>query len=63
MKEKNLKYDDALKRLEELSVQMEQGNISIDDMSECMKEAQQLVAYCRQRLADADARCNALLES
>ncbi|MBQ8969553.1 MAG: exodeoxyribonuclease VII small subunit [Bacteroidaceae bacterium] len=54
MQKKELTYEQALERLEQLAMQMEQAEVPIDEMADRLREAQQLLRYCRMRLTSAD---------
>ena len=44
---KDLTYSDAMKRLEEIVRKIESGEMDIDSLAENLKEAKQLVAFCK----------------
>ena len=46
----NLTYDSALARIEEIVNHLEDESKSIDELSALVKEASELVQYCKQRL-------------
>lgn len=58
----NLKYEDALLKLEEIARKMESGEYDVDQLSAKLKEAQKLIKMCKEKLADADAEIQKLLE-
>ncbi|MBO5001172.1 MAG: exodeoxyribonuclease VII small subunit [Prevotella sp.] len=60
--DKNLKFEQAIKQLEEITSRMEENSIDIDRLLEDVKTANQLIKMCRKRLADADAEINEILE-
>ncbi|MEE1092633.1 MAG: exodeoxyribonuclease VII small subunit [Prevotella sp.] len=60
--DKNLKFEQAIKQLEEITSRMEENSIDIDRLMEDVKTANQLIKMCRKRLADADAEINEILE-
>lgn len=60
--DKNLKFEQAIKQLEEITSRMEENSIDIDRLLEDVKTANQLIKMCRNRLADADAEINEILE-
>ena len=45
-----IKYEDAMKQLEELVAKMENGDIGIDALSENLKKAQELIVLCKDKL-------------
>lgn len=60
--DKNLKFEQAIKQLEEITSRMEENSIDIDRLLEDVKTANLLIKMCRKRLADADADINEILE-
>ncbi len=61
MDTEKLTYEDAMKRLETLAAEMESGNVPIDRLAEKLKEAQQLLAFCKDKLTKADEEVKKLL--
>lgn len=59
-KEKEISYDDAMKRLEEIVVQMESGKTGIDSLVAQLKEARQLVQMCKDKLLKTEEEINKL---
>ena len=56
-----MKYEEAMQRLEKIVAQMENDEIDIDTLGEQLKEAQQLIKLCRQRLTKTDEEIKQLL--
>ncbi len=56
-------YEEAIKKLETLVGEMEQGEVPIDKMAERLREAQQLILQCRKQLKAADEAIGQLLDS
>ena len=56
-----LTYEAAMQRLDVLARQMEAGDIAIDELATRLKEAQELIAFCRDKLTRADAEVKKLL--
>ena len=50
----NSKYEDAVKQLEQIVQQMETGELDIDQLSEQLKKAQQLIKLCREKLSKTE---------
>lgn len=50
MKKENLSYEEAMARLEELVRRIEANETGIDRLAGELKEAQRLVAFCREKL-------------
>lgn len=47
---KDSTYTQAMQRLEVILAQLEEGSASVDTLSELVKEAAELVAFCREKL-------------
>ena len=47
---KNLKYDEALELLKEISIKLENKEVSIDDLTTQVKLANQLAEHCKSKL-------------
>lgn len=60
---KNITYEQAMSRLDEIARQMEQGETGIDDMAKQLQEAQELTKFCREKLLKAEKNCQTLLDS
>ena len=45
-----IKYEEALAQLEELVNKMENGDVSIDSLSDNLKKAQKLIKLCKDKL-------------
>lgn len=62
VKDNNMKYEDAMKRLEEIVSQIEDNKMSIDVIGESLKEAQKLIKICRDKLYETDVEIKKILE-
>lgn len=49
-KDKEIKYEEAMTRLEELVEHMGRGDVSIDKLAESLKEAKELIQKCKDKL-------------
>lgn len=47
-------YEQSMQRLEEITSQMERNEIGIDELATKLKEAQELIKFCREKLYSAD---------
>ena len=56
-----MKYEEAVNQLEHIVHQMENGELDIDQMSEQLKKAQQLVKLCRDKLTKTDEEIQKIL--
>jgi exodeoxyribonuclease VII small subunit len=52
--DKNLKYDEALEKLQEIVTLLERKEITIDELSGKVKEAKLLVEFCREKLDETE---------
>ena len=58
-----MKYEEAVSRLEEIVKKMENDELDIDQMAQQLKEAQQLIRLCKDRLAKVDADIKAVMDA
>ena len=49
-----MKYTEAIDRLNEIMQQMESGELDVDALTETLKEARQLLAFCKEKLHTID---------
>lgn len=47
---KDLTYSDAMVRLEAILLQLEEGSKSVDELSALVKDAAELVKFCKTKL-------------
>ena len=59
---KDIKYEEAVHKLETIVDKMERGELDIDSMAAQLKEAQELVKLCKQKLKRTDNEIQKLLE-
>lgn len=57
----NIKYEDAVRRLEDIVTRMENNELDIDTLSEQLKTAQQLIKLCKDKLIKTDVEIKNLL--
>ena len=62
MNQKQLKYEEAVSRLEEIVKKLENDELDIDQMAQQLKEAQQLIRLCKDRLTKVDADIKAVMD-
>jgi exodeoxyribonuclease VII small subunit len=60
-KKKELKYEDAMKRLEEIVHQIENGEMDIDLLADRLKEAKMLMAFCKSKLQNVEQEVNKIM--
>lgn len=59
---KQPKYEEAYAELQSIVRKMENDELDIDQMSEQLKRAQQLIALCKDKLTKTDAEIKKILE-
>ena len=59
---KTMKYEEAVKKLEDIVHKMENDELDIDQISEQLKSAQQLITLCKDRLTKTDEEIKKILE-
>lgn len=59
---KKLTYNEAMARLEEITTKIQGGKVDIDELAGLLKEAQELVNFCREKLYKVDEEIKALTE-
>ena len=58
-----MKYEETVSRLEEIVKKMENDELDIDQMAQQLKEAQQLIKLCKDRLTKVDADIKAVMDA
>lgn len=58
---KELKYEEAVKQLEEIVQKMERGELDIDSLSQQLKTAQKLIKMCKDKLTKTDENLKAIM--
>ena len=57
-----MKYEEAMKRLEQIVSDIENNKLDIDLISDKIKEAQELIKFCKDKLYKTDKEIQKLLE-
>ncbi len=57
-----MKYEETIKNLESIVSMMESGKLDLDQLEEKLKEAQQLIKLCRDKLTKTDEEISKLLQ-
>ena len=57
-----MKYEEAIKNLESIVSMMESGKLDLDQLEEKLKEAQQLIKLCRDKLTKTAEEISKLLQ-
>ncbi len=58
---KEMKYEEAVRQLETIVEKMERGELDVDSMVAQLKQAQELVKLCKQKLKHTDDEIQKLL--
>ena len=61
--EPQLTYEQALERLKKIVADIEQGNVSIDKLSEKVSEAKKLFEFCQARLTNIEDEVTDILKN
>ena len=57
-----IKYEEAVRQIEEIVEKMENNELDIDQLSEQLKKAQALIKLCKDRLTKTDEEIKKILE-
>ena len=60
---KEQKYEAAMRQLEDIAANMENGELDIDSLSEQLKTAQKLIKQCKDKLTKTDEDIRKILGS
>lgn len=60
--EKEMKYEEAVRQLEDIVSKLENNELDIDELSTELKKAQQLVKLCKDKLTKTDEEIKKILE-
>ncbi len=58
----NMKYTEAFNELQEIVLEIEKGEISVDQLSEKVKRAALLIKICKSKLANTEEDVNKILK-
>ena len=58
-----MKYEEAMRQLQEIVRKMENDELDIDQMSDHLKKAQELIKICRDKLTKTDEEIQKLLNA
>ncbi|MBR3496779.1 MAG: exodeoxyribonuclease VII small subunit [Prevotella sp.] len=58
-----IKYEEAMRQLQEIVRKMENDELDIDQMSDQLKKAQELIKICRDKLTKTDEEIQNLLNA
>ena len=58
-----MSYTEAINRLNEIMQQMESGELDVDALTETLKEARQLLAFCKEKLHNIDQDVQKIMDA
>ena len=61
-KDKEINFEQAMKELEDIAVELEQGNLNLDESVEKFEQGMELSKKCNQILENAEKRITILLK-
>jgi len=59
--EKEMKYEETMRQIELIVAKMENDELDIDEMSEQLKTAQQLIKLCKDKLTKTEMEIQKIL--
>lgn len=62
MKETELTYAQAKRELEEIVSAMESGELDVDALTQKVKRASELIAFCKEKLTKTDKELQKILD-
>ncbi|MBO7103606.1 MAG: exodeoxyribonuclease VII small subunit [Bacteroidaceae bacterium] len=60
--DKKLNYTQAMQRLEEIVAKIESGEMDIDSLTDNLKEAKELVNFCKEKLTKVENEVKTILD-
>ncbi|NLV52181.1 MAG: exodeoxyribonuclease VII small subunit [Bacteroidales bacterium] len=60
--EEKMTYERAMKRIEEIVKQIENGEMDIDSLTANLKEAKELVTFCKDKLTKVETEVKKCLD-
>ncbi len=62
MAKEAIKYEEAVRKLEQIVTRLEDGELNIDELSGELKKARKLITLCKQRLTKTDEEIQKILK-
>lgn len=59
---KEIKYDDAFEELQKIVADLEDGEISVDELSSKIKRASELIQLCKKKLTTTEEDVSKILK-
>lgn len=57
-----MKYEEAMKRLEEITEKLEEGNLPLEEALQKFEEGIKLVSFCEKKLKEVEKRIQILIK-
>ena len=62
MAEKKIKFNEAIKELEEILQKIESGELDVDELSGKVKRASELIKICQDKLRETENEVDKIIE-
>ncbi len=62
MVKKTIKYSEAIKEVEEIVNQIESNELDIDELTEKIRRASELLRFCKEKLHSAEQEINNIID-
>lgn len=59
---KEIKYEEAVRQLEDIVAKMENNELDVDSLSQQLKTAQKLIKMCKDKLSRTDSDIKKILQ-
>jgi exodeoxyribonuclease VII small subunit len=63
MMEKNLTYEEAYRELQQITEDIENESVSVDDLAEKVKRASELIRLCQDKLKSAETEVSNIIKN
>ncbi len=63
MNKKKLNYTEAIERVEEILSKIERDELDVDQLAENVKEASQLISFCKEKLYKTEEEVEKILKT
>ena len=57
-----MKFEEAMERLEKITQELEEGNLSLDGALERFEEGMKLIGFCEKKLEEAEKKIQVLIK-
>lgn len=58
-----ISYNEAFEELQQITAQIEEGNVTIDELTSKVKRAAFLISICRRKITSAEEEINKILSA